>query len=82
MWFGGDVTRIVGACACPSGMVFDQGELQCETVATTGTNSTVGEGVTDQTATPSIGAIIGIVCAGILVLVGAGVCCFFAAKKM
>ena len=30
LWFGGDVARIVGECACPHGMVFDNREMQCE----------------------------------------------------
>ena len=30
LWFGGDVARIVGNCACPRGMVFDEREMQCQ----------------------------------------------------
>jgi len=29
LWFGGDVARIVGECACPRGMYFDNYEMYC-----------------------------------------------------
>ena len=29
-WFGGDVARIVGECACPPGMVFNDSQMKCE----------------------------------------------------
>jgi len=29
LWFGGDVASIVGECACPRGMHFDDWEMQC-----------------------------------------------------
>ena len=63
-WFGGDWARIVGECACPRGMVFDEREMQCQTAMF-----------------GSIGAIIGVVFVGILVLLCACGCCFFAARK-
>ena len=28
-WFGGDFASIVGECACPHGMYFDQREMYC-----------------------------------------------------
>ena len=28
-WFGGDFASIIGECACPRGMVFDQREMYC-----------------------------------------------------
>lgn len=30
LWFGGDAARIVGECACPHGMVWDNREMECE----------------------------------------------------
>ena len=30
LWFGGDVARIVGECACPRGMRWDDYEMECE----------------------------------------------------
>ncbi len=30
LWFGGDAARIVGECACPHGMVWDDYEMECE----------------------------------------------------
>jgi len=63
-WFGGDWARIVGECACPRGMVFNEREMQCQTAAF-----------------GSIGYIIGVVFVGILVLLCACGCCFFAARK-
>jgi len=30
LWFGGDAASIVGECACPRGMVWDNYELRCE----------------------------------------------------
>ena len=29
-WFGGDFASIVGECACPRGMVFNDREMRCE----------------------------------------------------
>lgn len=29
LWFGGDAARIVGECACPYGMVFNDREMRC-----------------------------------------------------
>jgi len=63
LWFGGDVARIVGECACPRGMVFNNRELEC------------------QTAVFGTGALIAVVFVGILMLLCACGCCFFAARK-
>jgi len=30
LWFGGDITRIVGECVCPRGMVWNDNEMECE----------------------------------------------------
>jgi len=37
-WFGGDYASIVGECACPHGMVWDDYEVQCRTNYFSGTN--------------------------------------------
>lgn len=37
-WFGGDVASIVGECACPRGMVWNDYQVQCETNYFSGTN--------------------------------------------
>lgn len=29
LWFGGDVARIIGECACPHGMYFDNYDMNC-----------------------------------------------------
>ena len=42
LWFGGDVARIVGECACPQGMFFDDDEMQCETNVIGGVGASIG----------------------------------------
>ena len=38
LWFGGDVARIVGECACPRGMFFNDREMRCESSGLSGTS--------------------------------------------
>ncbi len=38
LWFGGDVASIVGECACPHGMLWDDYQVQCKTNYFSGTN--------------------------------------------
>ena len=38
LWFGGDAASIVGECACPHGMRWDDYEMQCRTNYFSGTN--------------------------------------------
>ena len=35
-WFGGDLASIVGKCECTDGFVWDDDDLTCETVSSTG----------------------------------------------
>jgi hypothetical protein len=42
LWFGGDVARIVGECACPHGMYFDNREMYCRRNFMGGTFGIIG----------------------------------------